>query len=67
MQRDPINIHKERLLSQNIATQAEVDQIDTETQQQDRRRHAGSPERVPTRRPRKPYCVDMFANPIPLE
>ena len=65
MQRDPINIHKERLLSQNIATQAEIDQIDTETQQQidgatQFARESPYPEP-------EALFEDMFANPIPLE
>ena len=64
-QRDPIAIHKEQLLSQAIATQSEIDQIEAEITQQ-------IEEAVEFAR-QSPYpdpselFEDMFANPIPLE
>ncbi len=64
-QRDPINIHKERLLSQGIATQQEIDDIERETQQQidDATEFARqSPYPEP-----EALFEDMYANPIPLE
>ena len=64
-QRDPIKIHKERLLSQDIATQAEIDQLEQEVMQQideavEFARESPYPE---------PSALfeDMYANPIPLE
>ena len=63
--RDPIKIHKERLLSQDIATQAEIDQLEQEVMQQ-------IDEAVEFAR-QSPYpepsalFEDMYANPIPLE
>ena len=63
--RDPIVIHKERLLSQVIATQAEIDQMEDEVKKQ-------IEEAVEFAR-QSPYpdpselFEDMFANPIPLE
>ncbi|MCI0880459.1 MAG: thiamine pyrophosphate-dependent dehydrogenase E1 component subunit alpha [Chloroflexi bacterium] len=63
--RDPIKIHKERLLSQDIATQAEIDQLEQEVMQQideavEFARESPYPE---------PSALfeDMYANPIPLE
>ncbi len=64
-QRDPINIHKERLLSQGMATQKEIDAIDAETQRQidDATEFARqSPYPEP-----EALFEDMFADPIPLE
>jgi pyruvate dehydrogenase E1 component alpha subunit len=64
-QRDPIDIHKYRLLSQNIATQAEIDDVENEVK-------ALIEEAVEFAR-QSPYpdpselFEDMFANPIPLE
>ena len=64
-QRDPIKIHKERLLSQDIATQDEIDQLEQEVMQQideavEFARQSPFPE---------PSALfeDMYANPIPLE
>ena len=64
-ERDPIKIHKERLLSQDIATQAEIDQLEQEVMQQideavEFARESPFPE---------PSALfeDMYANPIPLE
>ena len=63
--RDPIKIHKELLLSQDIATQAEIDQLEQEVMQQideavEFARESPYPE---------PSALfeDMYANPIPLE
>ena len=63
--RDPIKIHKERLLSQDIATQAEIDQLEQEVMKQideavEFARESPYPE---------PSALfeDMYANPIPLE
>ena len=64
-QRDPIDIHKKLLLSQDIATQAEIDQIEEEVMKQ-------IDEAVEFAR-ESPYpdpselFDDMFANPIPLD
>ena len=64
-QRDPIDIHKALLLSQDIATQAEIDQMEDEIKKQ-------IDEAVEFAR-ESPYpdpselFDDMFANPIPLE
>ena len=63
--RDPIDVHKERLLSQRIATQAETDQMDDEVRRQ-------VEEALEFAR-QSPYpdpselFEDMYANPIPLE
>jgi pyruvate dehydrogenase E1 component alpha subunit len=63
-QRDPIAIHKERLLSQGIATQSEVDGVDEEVK-------VLIDEAVEFAR-QSPYpdpsevFDDLFANPIPL-
>ena len=63
--RDPIDLHKERLLSQGIATQEEIDQIENEVNKQ-------IEEAVEFAR-ESPYpdpselFDDMFADPIPLE
>ena len=63
--RDPIKIHKELLLSQDIATQAEIDQLEQEVMQQideavEFARESPYPE---------PSALfeDMYANPILLE
>ena len=64
-QRDPIDIHKERLLSQGIATQEEVDQLEDEVKEQIREAlefARQSPYPDPSE-----LFEDMFANPIPLE
>ena len=63
--RDPIDIHKEKLLSQRIATQAEIDQMEGEVMKQideavEFARQSPYPE------PSALY-EDMFANPIPLD
>jgi pyruvate dehydrogenase E1 component alpha subunit len=64
-QRDPIDIHKALLLSQDIATQDEIDQMEGEIKQQ-------IDEAVEFAR-ESPYpdpselFDDMFANPIPLD
>ena len=63
--RDPIDIHKKRLLEQNIATQEEIDQVENEVKQQI--------EDAITFARESPYpepsdlFEDMFANKIPLE
>ena len=64
-QKDPINIHKERLLEQGIATAEEIDQMENEVKQQI--------EEAITFARESPYpepsdlFEDMYANPIPLE
>ena len=64
-QRDPITIHTALLLSQGIATQAEIEQMDAQVTQE-------IEEAVEFAR-QSPYpdpaelFEDMFANPIPLE
>jgi pyruvate dehydrogenase E1 component alpha subunit len=64
-QRDPITIHTALLLSQGVATQAEIDQMDTQVMRE-------IEEAVEFAR-QSPYpdpselFEDMFANPIPLE
>ena len=63
--RDPIIIHKERLLEQNIATQAEIDQVENEVKQQieDAIIFAkDSPYPDPSE-----LFEDLFADKIPLE
>ena len=63
--RDPIDIHKERLLSQGIATQAEIDEIDDEVKaliEESLEFARSSPYPDPSE-----VFDDMFANPIPLE
>jgi TPP-dependent pyruvate/acetoin dehydrogenase alpha subunit len=63
--RDPIDIHKERLLSQNIATQEELDEMESQVMAQ-------IDEAVEFAR-QSPYpepgalFEDMYADPIPLE
>ena len=63
--RDPIDIHKARLLEQNIATQEEIDQVEDEVKQQI--------EDAITFARESPYpepsalFEDMYANKIPLE
>ena len=64
-QRDPIDIHKTLLLSQDIAPQAEIDQMEDEIKKQinDAVEFAReSPYPDPSE-----LFDDMFANPIPLE
>ena len=63
--KDPIEIHKERLLSQGIATQDEIDQVDAEVMKQidealEFARESPYPEP-------EALFEDMYANPIPLE
>jgi pyruvate dehydrogenase E1 component alpha subunit len=63
--RDPIDIHKERLLSQNVATQAEIDEMEAEVVAQideatEFARQSPYPEP-------EDLFKDMYANPIPLE
>ena len=63
--RDPIQIHSDRLLSQGVATQAEIDQIEDEVLKQIDdalvfARESPYPEPAD-------LFEDMFANPIPLE
>ncbi len=64
-QRDPITIHKARLLEQGIATQEEIDQVENEVKQQI--------EDAITFARESPYpepsdlFEDMFADKIPLE
>ena len=63
--RDPISIHKERLLDQGIATQEEIEQMENEIKEQI--------EDAITFARESPYpepealFEDMFSNPIPLE
>jgi pyruvate dehydrogenase E1 component alpha subunit len=63
--RDPIDIHKQRLLSQGIATQEEIDRIEEAVKAQI--------EEAITFARESPYpdpselFEDMFANPIPIE
>ena len=63
--RDPIDIHKARLLEQSIATQEEIDQVENEVKEQI--------EEAVTFARESPYpepsalFEDMFANEIPLE
>lgn len=63
--KDPIIIHKERLLEQGIATAEEIDQMENEVKQQI--------EEAITFARESPYpepsalFEDMYANPIPLE
>ena len=64
-QRDPIDLHKERLLSKNIANQTGIDQMEDEVGKQivealDFARQSPYPD------PSELF-EDMFANPIPLE
>ena len=63
--RDPINLHKDRLLSREVATQAEIDQMDDEVRKQieealEYARESPYPDA-------SELFEDMFANPIPLE
>jgi pyruvate dehydrogenase E1 component alpha subunit len=63
--RDPIDIHKERLLSQNIATQEEMDEMESQVMAQiDRAVEFARESPYP-----EPGALfeDMYANPIPLE
>jgi len=64
-QRDPIAIHLERLLSQGVATPAEVDAMDAQVRQEieaalEFARQSPYPDPAE-------LFEDMFANPIPLE
>src|SRR2546421_12902289 len=64
-QRDPITIHTELLLSQGLATQAELDQIQAQVAQEieaavEFARQSPYPDPAE-------LFEDMFANPIPLE
>ena len=64
-QRDPITIHTALLLSQGVATQAEIDQMDAQVMREieDAVEFARqSPYPDPSE-----LFEDMFANPIPLE
>ena len=63
--RDPIDLHVDRLLSQGIATQAEIDQIDNEVLKQIDDALVFARE-SPYPEPEALF-EDMFANPIPLE
>ena len=63
--RDPITIHKARLLEQDIATQEEIDQIENEVKQQIEDAVAFARE-SPYPDPSELF-EDMFADPIPLE
>ena len=63
--RDPIDLHADRLLSQGIATQAEIDQIDNEVLKQIDDALVFARE-SPYPEPEALF-EDMFANPIPLE
>jgi pyruvate dehydrogenase E1 component alpha subunit len=64
-QRDPIAIHRDRLLSQDIATQADIDQIEAEVAQDIAAAVAFARE-SPYPEPSELF-EDMFANPIPLD
>src|SRR6266849_1320217 len=64
-QRDPITIHTALLLSQGLATQAEIDQMETQVMQEieaavEFARQSPYPDPAE-------LFEDMFANPIPLE
>jgi pyruvate dehydrogenase E1 component alpha subunit len=64
-QRDPIAIHRDRLLAQGIASQAEIDAVDAQVRQEiaealEFARQSPFPD------PSELF-EDMFANPIPLE
>ena len=63
--RDPIIIHKARLLEQSIATQAEIDQVEEEVREQIAEAITFAKE-SPYPEPSALF-EDMFANPIPLE
>jgi pyruvate dehydrogenase E1 component alpha subunit len=63
--RDPIALHKERLLSQGIATQQEIDQMEAVIRQQIEEALAFARE-SPYPDPSELYD-DMFANPIPIQ
>jgi pyruvate dehydrogenase E1 component alpha subunit len=64
-QRDPIAIHKERLLAQSVATQAEIDQIEAEIMREIEAAVSFARE-SPYPEPSELF-EDMFANPIPLD
>ena len=64
-QRDPIAIHKERLLAQGVATQAEIDQIEVEIMREIEAAVSFARE-SPYPEPSELF-EDMFANPIPLD
>ena len=64
-QRDPITIHTALLLSQGIATQTEIEQMDAQVTQEIEEAvefARQSPHPDPAE-----LFEDMFANPIPLE
>jgi pyruvate dehydrogenase E1 component alpha subunit len=63
--RDPIDIHKERLLSQGIATQPEIDRIEEAVKAQIEEALSFARE-SPYPDPSELF-EDMFANPIPIE
>ena len=63
--RDPIHLHKERLLSQAIATPAEIEEVDEECKKQIEEALEFA-HQSPYPEPYELY-EDMFANPIPLE
>ncbi len=64
-QRDPIAIHKQRLLEQGVATQEEIDAMEAEVQQQIEAAVAFARE-SPYPDPSELFS-DMFADPIALE
>ena len=64
-QRDPILIHKERLLEQGIATQEEIDQMENEIKEQIQEAITFARE-SPYPEPSELF-EDMFADKIPLE
>ena len=64
-QRDPIAIHKERLLAQGVATQTEIDQIEAEIMREIEAAVSFARE-SPYPEPSELF-EDMFANPIPLD
>ena len=63
--RDPIVLHKDRLLSREVATQADIDQMEDEVRLQIEEAMAFARE-SPYPDPSELFD-DMFANPIPLE
>ena len=64
-QRDPIDIHKALLLSQDVADQAEIDQMEDEIKAQID--EAGEFARESPYPDPSELFDDMFANPIPLD
>lgn len=63
--RDPIAIHKEQLLSQGVASQQEIDQMEAEVKRQIEEAITYARE-SPYPDPSELY-EDMFANPIPIQ